>query len=64
MGLAWAPDVDGAGPDLDLLEMAPVFPVEGRMTSLLGGMVMAEAAATAAAVAFSSLSLLIRTFLL
>jgi hypothetical protein len=42
--------------------MAPVF--EGRMTSLLGGVVIAEAAATAAAVAFSSLSLLIRTFLL
>ena len=62
MGLAWVPGVDGAGPDLDLLEMAPVF--EGRMTSLLGGVVMAEAAATAAAVAFSSLSLLIRTFLL
>ena len=64
MGLDWAPGVDGAGPDLDFLEMAPVYPVEGRMMGLLCGMVMAEAAATAAAVAFSSLSLLIRTFLL
>ena len=64
MGLDWAPDVDGVGPDLDFLELDPVYPVEGRMMGLLCGMVMAEAAATATAVAFSSLSLLIITFLL
>ena len=47
-GLYWAPGVDGAGPGFDFLEMAPVYPVVGRIMGLPCGMVMAAAAATAA----------------
>ena len=54
--LAWAPDVDGVGFILGFLGMVPVYPVAGRMMGLLCGVVIAAAAATAIAVAFSSLS--------
>jgi hypothetical protein len=49
---------------LGFLGMVPVYPVAGRMMGLLCGVVMAAAAATATAVAFSSLSFLIIKFLL
>jgi hypothetical protein len=62
--LAWAPDVDGAGFILGFLGMVPVYPVGGRMIGLLCGVVIADAAATATAVAFSSLSFLIIKVLL
>ena len=61
MDLEWAPDVDGAGPCLDFLGMAPVYPVEGRMMGLAFGTALM---AIVAAATFSSLSLLIITFLL